>query len=382
MHRLRRMFRLYFHRFFLILSLGVLVTVFVIGSRIDLVSTRGSNEAYSSAVEQDKDDVVKMQIGLFINNLHGVDHSLSTFSADGQIWGTWDDASQDRWKELIAGQEVDKDLPISFDAASIHSPNALSEGDQSFVKKSIDPLSYPGGRYWQSGYFSSKFKMHQVDYRKFPFESIYLPIEVQTLFPIQRLVLTTDQRDSLVSDRVSLSGYRFVALKMKDMFYQAKTFWGHDMPDYWMGDDLTYSHLQWELHFRRAVGPAFIRLFLPLASAMSAVIFSLLVSFKVSTQKIGIPASILLVLAVLQDRWHGSLPPGLKYLTYMDELFIFAYLATMVALLHSAYCVNRCYGASETIQAEIAVRMRHDQRLLASFISAALLIAPFVLWFV
>ena len=66
----------------------------------------------------------------------------------------------------------------------------------------------------------------------------------------------------------------------------------------------------------------------------------------------------------------------------MDELFIFAYLATMVALLHSAYCVNRCYGASETIQAEIAVRMRHDQRLLASFISAALLIAPFVLWFV
>ena len=88
MHRLRRMFRLYFHRFFLILSLGVLVTVFVIGSRIDLVSTRGSNETYSSAVEQDKDDVVKMQIGLFINNLHGVDHSLSTFSADGQIWGT------------------------------------------------------------------------------------------------------------------------------------------------------------------------------------------------------------------------------------------------------------------------------------------------------
>ena len=61
---------------------------------------------------------------------------------------------------------------------------------------------------------------------------------------------------------------------------------------------------------------------------------------------------------------------------------MFAYLMTMVVLVHSVYCVNRCYGASEDIRPEVAVQMRHDQRLLASFISAALLIAPFVLWFV
>ena len=77
---------------------------------------------------------------------------------------------------------------------------------------------------------------------------------------------------------------------------------------------------------------------------MAAVIFSLIVSFKVSAQKIGIPASILLVLAVLQDRWHNLLPSGLKYFTYMDKMFVFAYLMTMVVLIHSVYCVNRCFG--------------------------------------
>ena len=103
-----------------------------------------------------------------------------------------------------------------------------------------------------------------------------------------------------------------------------------------------HTELQWEIHFRRAIGPSFVRLFLPLASAMAAVVFSLIISFKVSAQKISIPASILLVLAVLQDRWHSALPPGPKYFAYMDVLLMFAYLVTVVVVLHSVYCVNRC----------------------------------------
>ena len=354
----------------------------MIGSRIDLVSTRVSNETYRSADMQGQKDAPRLEIGLFINNLHGVDHSLGTFSADGEIWGKWDDASQARWKELNSGKEIGPDQPMSFDSAFIYSSNAISEGHQPFVKKSSNPFFYSYGRFYQTGDFSSKFKMHQVDYRKFPFESIYLPIEVRTKFPVPRLVLSVDERDSLVSDDVSLPGYRFVGLTLKNIFWQAKTFWGHDVPDGSMEDGLTYSQLQWELHFRRAIGPSFVRLFLPLASAMAAVIFSLIVGFKVSAQKISIPSSILLVLAVLQDRWHSSLPQGLKYLTYMDKLFVFAYLITMIVLLQSVYCVNRFHGESEGTQSEVAVRMRHHQRILASCISVALLVAPFVLWFV
>ena len=99
-------------------------------------------------------------------------------------------------------------------------------------------------------------------------------------------------------------------------------------------------------------------------------------------QKICIPASIILVLAVLQDQWHSALPPELKYFTYMDELFMSAYLVTIVILLHSVFCVNRCYGTSEKIDAEPSVRMRHHQWTLANGISAELLIAPLILWFV
>ena len=81
---------------------------------------------------------------------------------------------------------------------------------------------------------------------------------------------------------------------------------------------------------------------------MCAVVFSLIIGFKVSAQKISIPASILLVLAVLQDRWHSTLPPGLKYFAYMDELFMFAYLVTvrcgLAALCLLRESLLRCLG--------------------------------------
>ena len=103
MRFIRRLFRLYFHRFFLLFFLGSLIAIFLIGSRIDLVSTRVSNETYRSADMQGQKDAPRLEIGLFINNLHGVDHSLGTFSADGEIWGKWDDASRLGGNGMVMG---------------------------------------------------------------------------------------------------------------------------------------------------------------------------------------------------------------------------------------------------------------------------------------
>ena len=135
MHVVRRLFRSYFHRFFLLLFLGVLIAIFVVGSRMDLISTRVANETYRSADVRGNSDAPNLEIGLFVSNLYDVDHSQGTFSADGQIWGRWDDKSEDRWMEINSGKEVDEGVGISFDSAFIYSSNALSEGSQSFIKK-------------------------------------------------------------------------------------------------------------------------------------------------------------------------------------------------------------------------------------------------------
>lgn len=38
---------------------------------------------------------------------------------------------------------------------------------------------------------------------------------MRTKFPVERLLLSIDRRDSFVSDRVSLPGYRSVGLNLK-----------------------------------------------------------------------------------------------------------------------------------------------------------------------
>ncbi len=72
--------------------------------------------------------------------------------------------------------------------------------------------------------FSATFKMDQVVYRKFPFEEFYLPIVVTTDYPAYAIVFAADEHDSLVSDCVGSSGYRFVGLKSRNIFYRANTF--------------------------------------------------------------------------------------------------------------------------------------------------------------
>ena len=390
MHRLQRAFRLYFHRFFLLLFLGSLISIFVVFSGFDRLSTRVPAETYRPADMQEIESggPAKLKIGIFVDSLYNIDRSLGTFSAKCLLWGTWDDADEKRWKLHGHDHEINSGLDddsISFQSTDVFLRNAISVNKVAEYAES--PVALGEGSIRQFTKFSSEFKMDDVDYRNFPFEEFYLPIVVATPYPTQNLVLIPDERDSLVSDNVDLPGYRFNGLNPRNIFYQAKTFWGWHQ--YAWGDQLdsgsnpdAYSEVHWELHFRRAIGPSFVRLFLPLAAAMVAILFSLIISFKVATQKIGIPSSILLVLAVLQDRWHSTLPPGLKYFTYMDELFMFAYLITMIVLAQSIYCINRCHYASEDIRSEVEIQMRHHQRILASGVSAALLITPFVLWFI
>ena len=98
------------------------------------------------------------------------------------------------------------------------------------------PVALGEGGIRQFTQFSSEFKMDNVDYRNFPFEEFYLPIVVATPYPTQYLVLTPDERDSLVSDSVDLPGYRFDGLNPRNIFYQAKTFWGWH--EYARGDQL------------------------------------------------------------------------------------------------------------------------------------------------
>jgi len=316
------------------------------------------------------EDVLKVHTGIYVNRIHDVDRASGTFSANGWLWMSWDKPRDDDWLE---GE-------ISIDTIKFMNeiPNA-SKRD-----KLIDePQEQYGNRMWQSMRFSSTFLMNNQDFSRFPFENVELPIEIGSdAFAVDDVVYLPNLKDSLVSDRLSLSGFAFRGLEARNFSHSITSKWGHSI-DPGSPEDQThwaYPHLEWVMQFSRLSSSSIARLFTPVFAAMVVLMFSLLVNLNVASSKISIPASVLLVLAVLQDRSHRLLPPDITYLTYMDKIYMFCYVLTLVSFVSSLYCVNRVNIAPEESRPALIIALRSHQRTLVAWICGSLVVMPLILW--
>ena len=316
------------------------------------------------------DDVLKVHTGIYVNRIHDVDRASGTFSANGWLWMSWDKPSDDDW--------LDGEISIDTIKFMNEIPNA-SKRD-----KLIDePQEQYGGRMWQSMRFSSTFLMNNQDFSRFPFENVELPIEIGSdAFAVDDVVYLPNLKDSLVSDRLSLSGFEFRGLEARNFSHSITSKWGHSIdPD--SPEDQThwaYPHLEWVMQFSRLSSSSIARLFTPVFAAMVVLMFSLLVNLNVASSKISIPASVLLVLAVLQDRSHRLLPPDITYLTYMDKIYMFCYVLTLISFVSSLYCVNRVNLAPEESRPALMISLRSHQRALVAWMCLSLIVMPLILW--
>ena len=249
------------------------------------------------------------------------------------------------------------------------------------VKLIDNPIEEFGGQLWHSMQFSSTFLMNNQDYRRFPFEYVELPIGWYRSF----LLIGWYQpnlKDSLISDRLSLSGFGFRGLEARNFSHTITSKWGHSI-DPSSPENKThwaYPHLEWVMLFGRLPSSSLARLFTPVFAAMVALMFSLLVNLSHSTPKITIPASVLLVLAVLQENSHKMLPPDITYLTYMDKIYMFCYLLTIISFVSSLYCINRIEQAEDAVRSSLKTSLRSQQRSLVNWMSVSLFVVPVILW--
>ena len=225
--------------------------------------------------------------------------------------------------------------------------------------------------------------MNKQDFRRFPFEDIELPIEVGTdIYSVESVVYQPNLKDSLISDRLSLSGFGFRGLEARNFSHTITSKWGHSIdpssPE--NQTDWAYPHLEWVMKFGRLPSSSLARLFTPVFAAMVALMFSVLVNLSHSTPKITIPASVLLVLAVLQENSHKMLPPDITYLTYMDKIYVFCYLLTIISFVSSLYCINRIDRAENAVRISLKNSLRLQQRMLVNWMSVSLFVVPVILW--
>ena len=119
--------------------------------------------------EEIRDAHTRFTIGMFLQKISAFDPQTKTFAADGYAWI--------KWKKPVKAwdQETQADPALTLEFI-----NAVEHWD--FIKKLSPEAPYTDSEGWtyQSIIFSGRFLANEINLRRFPFESITLPIEIES----------------------------------------------------------------------------------------------------------------------------------------------------------------------------------------------------------
>ena len=275
-----------------------------------------------------------IDIGVNLTNIWGLDLSSKTFNAEGYVWLKWDELPEwlKDWDPEISETPLET---ISF-------VNAVERYD--FVR-SIEPSS-PwldiDGKNIQWLFFSGKFIARDLYFKKFPFETISLPVELETddFWSTEANFLYKESGSTIAQNR-TIHGYNFVDSSVDARTHVYPTDWGQKGAEEFFPPNTTkYSNFTVTITYSRNIFSSFLNIFLPLVIVMIIVVVTPLIEINNVDAKIALPASVLLVLVFLQDGYKKMIPLGLEYPTYADYLFSICLSVTASVFLWSVFTSN------------------------------------------
>jgi len=321
-------------------------------------------------------EVAEFDIGINLTNVWELDLSSKTFNAEGFVWLKWDKLPSwlKEWDPEVASQPI----------KSIGFVNAVERYD--FVEESEPSVPWvdSDGRNIQWLFFSGKFIARDLDLKKFPFETILLPVEIEfdDFFSTEAKFTYRLSGEAVVQNK-SLHGYKFLesAVAVRDHVYP--TDWGQsEAKDHFGLDTTKYTNLRVGLAYRRSFRSSLLSIFLPLVIVMLVVLLTPLIELENVDAKIALPASVLLVLVFLQDSYKKMIPLGLEYPTYADYLYAICLSVTSMVFIWSVANSN-IFLKSASRSRSIVVRRRSRSELYFFWVTFVyLLLSPVYLWWV
>jgi len=304
--------------------------------------------------------------GMHIKNIYQLNLRDKTFWADGWYWIKWRPEIQ----RTIAADKIPLDQIMEF-TNQIETTNMVTDVDTS------EPVKLDDGRLYQLFRFSGHFYLDDLNLARFPFYDMNLPITMETRPdalscyeggpPCVSLLPDKDVSNTLIGQFASINGYDLVGSLVKQFLHQYNTTFG-------VGNPSAFPSIDFGIIFRTNFGSAFGQYILPLLVVIGIVIASPSLPSSLGDSRLAIPSTALLTLIFLQQSYRADLP-ALSYMTYLDFLYIYAYLLSVVFFL--LFCWGNVYynNASEGAEALAAQNIdRIDLRFqIAALISLALL---------
>ena len=269
----------------------------------------------------------KLEVGVYPVNNYAVNLLDPSYQSTGYIWYRWDQALQDYLErnQLDAGHVF---VPVNAIGGS--SADALRP-----LQK--EPIRLADSRYYALYSYSGKFYIDNLDFHRFPFSGIGLPLAIEAdnaFLDYRMLRLVPDLRGSAVGGYADISGWVNRGWSFAEYRHQYATNFGLD------AGESSYSQAVFEVAYGSSAWAAFWKLLQPLMVVMVMVVLSSKLPGHLDDVRLGVPVTVLLTLVFLQQSYQSSMPT-LPYLTFLDKVYVVCFAITLFTFLLSLWVARR-----------------------------------------
>jgi len=275
-----------------------------------------------------------LQVGVYATSTYDLDLSIPSFSSNGYVWLRWDQPLQDILEASEAGIE-----------SRINLLNGLvSDADPVLHPFSDSPEQLADGSYYQLFGYIGRFYIDRASFRHYPFTTVSLPLvlevdDVDGGLDYVNLRMEPDIQNSGMGLYAGIIGWLNRGWSIAEYRHHYATNFGLG------GPESDYSQVVFDISYGTSAWAAFWRLLLPLAVLMAMVLLVFKVRPDEQDARASIPVTVLLTLVFMQQTYRSELPQ-LPFLTFLDRVYVVAYVVTLVAFVLVIW-IGRRYAVME-----------------------------------
>ena len=269
----------------------------------------------------------KIDVGVYPVNNYGVNLIDPSYRSTGYIWYRWDQALQDYMdrNRLEPGHVF---VPV----------NAIGDSSDDTLKPlSMEPLRLSDGRYYGLYSYSGDFYMGTLDFHRYPFSGISLPLKIEAdhaYLDYTQLRLIPDIKGSGLGGYTDISGWISRGWSFAEYRHHYASDFGLD------AGESDYSQAVFEVEYGSSVWASFWKLLQPLMVVMVMVVLSSKLPGYLDDVRLGIPVTVLLTLVFLQQSYEANVP-NLPYLSFLDKVYVVCFVVTLFTFLLSLWVARR-----------------------------------------
>ncbi len=311
-----------------------------------------------------------IEVGLHVENVHQLSLKDKNYWVEGWYWLRWPQSIQ----RILEAENIAPDGMVEF-------TNQIEDGSMTIAPEEPEAVALPGKNLYRSFRFSGKFYVDQLNLGRFPFQQIRLPITIETR--PTALSCTVDSCFQLRADPVNvrslvgqfaaINGYDINAAKITPFIHQYKSNFGIGAPS-------AFGAVDFSIIYKTNPWAAFSQSILPLLVIVGIVIASPSLPGSIGDVRLAIPTTALLTMIFLQQSYRSEIPP-LSYLCFLDWLYLYAYLLSILFFLLFCWGTYIYTVAEEGKAEQVAKRIdRVDSFFQIGAIIAFALVVPLA-WF-